>query len=50
MLATTLMNESFIAKKALEACLMISAFLNDVTMNLAGFATLQAPGIAPCRA
>ena len=46
-LATALMNEIFMARKAFEACLMISALCAEVTSSRAGCAALQAPGNAP---
>ncbi len=45
-LATALINEIFMARKALEACLMISALCAEVTSNLAGWEALHNPGNA----
>ena len=41
------MKEIFRARKALEACLMISALLVEVSRSGGGSATLQMPGMAP---
>ena len=41
---TALMNEIFSARKAFEACLMISALLVEVNRSGGGSATLQEPG------
>ena len=45
-LETALMKEIFRARKALEACLMISALLVEVSSSGGGRATLQGPGMA----
>jgi hypothetical protein len=44
-LETALMNEIFSARKAFEACLMISADLVEVSSNGGGAATEQEPAI-----